>query len=192
MIGLIEGTIRLKKKDAIVVLAQGVGYIIFVSQKLLAQVTLQQSVTLYIHTHVKEDELSLYGFSTEEELTLFELLISISGIGPKTALIVVGNGVQLVRQAVVKADVSFFKTIPRLGTKNAQKIIIELKNKFEDGATLDMSAVGGETQDVLEALIATGFSRQEALAAVRQLPPKVQKIEEKIRLALKYLGEKRS
>lgn len=169
----------------------GVGYVIFPPLKLLARIHQGDSLTLYIHTHVREDNLSLFGFATLEELELFELLLSVSGIGPKTALTVVDRGVDHVRQAVAAADVSFFTMIPRLGTKNAQKVIIELKSKFGSLAELDLSdSAAGETQELVETLTTVGFSKAEALSALKALPSHAVTVEEKVRAALKLLGKR--
>ena len=135
-----------------------------------------------------DDALDLYGFPTEEELFLFKLLLSVSGIGPRTALAVIDRGVSEVRRAVTTSDVDFFTTIPRLGKKNAQKIIIELKSKLGSTKELDLTGDSeGETKQLLEALIGMGFARSEVMEVVRKLDSN-KTLEEKIRQALKHLG----
>ena len=149
-----------------------------------------KEVELYIYTHVREDVLDLYGFSQKDELELFQLLLNVSGVGPKSALIIIDRGVVAVRQAIVSTDVSFFTSIPRIGKKNAQKIILELKGKLGSLAELDLEDIGGQTQEVIEALQTVGFSKSEALEAVRNLPGDVETIEDKIRYALKQMRVK--
>lgn len=189
MIGLIEGIVRLKKKDALIVTTSGIGYVVSVPQRLWASVSVNDSIVLYTHTHVREDTLQLYGFAHFDELVLFELLISVSGIGPKSALAILERGVGQVQRAVVQADVGFFKTIPRLGSKNAQKIIIELKTKLGSVKDLDLEDdTSGETEELIAALVSTGFSKIEAVNVVKRIPHDMVNLEEKLRYAFKLLG----
>jgi len=170
--------------------AQGVGYGVWLPDQLKSRLKMGKEVELYIYTHVREDVLDLYGFSQKDELELFQLLLNVSGVGPKSALIIIDRGVVAVRQAIVSTDVSFFTSIPRIGKKNAQKIILELKGKLGSLAELDLENIGGQTQEVIEALQAVGFSKSEALEAVRNLPGDVETIEDKIRYALKQMRVK--
>jgi Holliday junction DNA helicase RuvA len=143
---------------------------------------------LYIHTHVTENNISLYGFGDQNELELFELLLTVSGIGPKSALGIINFGVEKIKQAIVQAEVNFFTQIPRLGTKNAQKIIIELKNKL--GSSIDLDLTQDENQkEMITVLSGMGFSRQEAILAIKQIPGDIATLEEKIRYALKNLSK---
>lgn len=191
MIGVLEGKVGFKKWDSFILMVSGVGYLIFPTVRLLAQVHPGTTMTLFTHTHVREDNLSLFGFATVAELELFELLLSVSGIGPKTALTVVDRGVAHVHHAVSTADVSFFTSIPRLGTKNAQKVIIELKSKLGSLAELDLSdSVTGETRELVEMLTSVGFTKVEALGALKALPSHAVTVEEKVRAALKLLGKR--
>jgi len=144
---------------------------------------------LYTHTHVREDTLGLFGFKTQDELRFFKLLIGVSGVGPKTAILVINNGVERITQAIEKSDVSFFTSIPRLGKKNAQKIIIELKSKIGDSKDLDLiSDDDKETHELVEVLKSFGFSKKEAQLAIRNIPGSTTKFEDRVRTALKLLG----
>lgn len=191
MIGALRGIPDAPITNPLLLMVGGVGYRVAVAQQSLKSIHRDEPVTLYTHTHVREDALDLYGFLTKEELALFELLLSVSGIGPKTSLAIADRGVAAVRSAIVTADVSFFTTIPRLGKKNAQKIIIELKTKLGSIEELDLAAdERGETKDILEALESMGFAKQEALWAVKQIKNPNASMEEKIRFALRYLSKK--
>lgn len=191
MIGALRGTVETTVENPLLLMVGGVGYRVGVPEHVLKDIRRDQSVTLYIHTYVREDALDLYGFLTKEDLALFELLLSVSGIGPKTSLAIVDRGVTAVRSAIVTADVSFFTTIPRLGKKNAQKIIIELKTKLGSIEELDLAAdERGETKDLLEALESMGFAKSEALWAIKQIKNPNASMEEKIRFALRYLSKK--
>jgi len=187
MISYLKGIYHTNLKDRIVLLVRGVGYGVAVGDRVKSQTKLGEELAVYVYTHVRDDVLDLYGFTKQEELELFQLLLQVSGVGPKSALLILDRGVEVVKQAIIKADTGFFTTIPRIGKKNAQKIIIELKSKLGSLEELDLSQVSGETQEVVEALQAVGFSRQEATEAVRHLPEGLGSPEEKIRYALKHM-----
>lgn len=191
MISYLEGTIKHKVGNHLILLTNGVGYKVFVPIDIVTQTKLNQKLTLYTYTYVKEDALDLYGFPTSEDLQLFELLLTVSGIGPKTALAIFSNGkLTKIREAIVKGDVEFFTNIPRLGKKNAQKIIIELRPKLGSLEELDLTKETGETKEIIEALKSFGFSTSEAREAVRAIKDIEGNVSEKIRQALKYLGKK--
>lgn len=193
MIGQLTGKPKSFTFNSILVDVGGVGYQVFVSQKLLALVTRDQKpITLYTHTHVRDDTLALYGFISLEELQLFQLIINISGIGPKIAIVLLDKGVEAISTAVAKADVEFFTAIPRLGKKNAQKIIIELKPKLGDLQALDLIGETSETKEAINALAGLGFSRKEARLALKGVGDSVSSLEDKITHAIKYLGKNRS
>src|SRR3989344_9038291 len=128
MISLLKGQLHHKNSDSLTILVGGVGYLVAVTPSTLAKISLEETLELNIYTHVREDALDLYGFTNAEELKMFKSLIGVSGIGPKTALLVIDRGVEQVKLAIIKADENFFTLVPRLGKKNAQKIIIELKS----------------------------------------------------------------
>lgn len=189
MIGRLRGIIDENTKNPLIVDVQGVGYTVQVPEKYLITIKPGATHTLYIHTHVRDDALDLYGFSEKNELELFSMLLTVSGIGPRTALGIVDRGVTAVEGAVRKSDVDFFTTIPRLGSKNAQKIIIELKSKLGSSKALDLSESSGETKEVIDALSAIGFDKYEIRKVLEKLDPSIVSVEQKIRHALKYLGK---
>lgn len=190
MIGALTGTIFTTQKNPIIVFVGGIGYAVNVGERLLTTLKKDEKKTFFIHTHVRDDALDLFGFVSEEEHGLFTLLLSVSGIGPKTALATVDRGVDAVRRAVVSSDVDFFTTIPRLGKKNAQKIIIELKSKLGSSKELDLASdSSGDTKEIIDALLSMGFIRHEILEVLKKLSPRAESIEDKIREALRYLGK---
>lgn len=148
-------------------------------------------VRLFTYTHVREDALDLYGFEQFDDLGLFEQLLSVSGVGPKTAMSICSlHKADAIREAIVKGDVDFFSSVPRLGKKNAQKIIIELRQKLGSVQELDLSQEDKkQNDDVTRALVSLGFSSNEVKEALRALAGKGEGPEEKIRLALQYLGK---
>ncbi len=190
MIGALKGTVDFLDKPFMVIDVNGVGYKVLISDSFYSKLTPGEKVKVYTYTHVREDALELFGFREIEDLKLFENLISVSGIGPKTALNIFSSGQRSdIVEAILKGDVSFFSSVPRLGTKNAQKIIIELKNKM--GSTVDLDLSGkeqAENDEVVAALKNFGFTVSEAQKALREIKGKELKPEEKIRLALKNLS----
>jgi len=128
MIGLLKGQIELLKRPFVIVDVHDVGYKVLVPDSIYSKLSLGDKVKLFIFTYVREDALELFGFLAAEDLSLFENLLTVSGIGPKTALNIFSFGERKdITEAIIKGDVTFFTSVPRLGTKNAQKIIIELK-----------------------------------------------------------------
>jgi holliday junction DNA helicase RuvA len=191
MIGKLTGTVTQTHQNPLILDVHDVGYLVHVTDKFASELTPQQPLTLYIHTHIREDAFDLYGFPTQQELALFQLLLTVSGIGPKTALTVVGRGATAVERAVKQSDVDFFTTVPRLGKKNAQKIIIELKNKLGGLIELNLKEdTDGETKQIKEALIAMGFGKHEVSEVLVKLDEGGETLEAKIRLALKLLGKR--
>lgn len=189
MIGFLSGTIHSKSSEQIILLTGGVGYLVTTPQNYLNQLKSSQQVELFIYTHVREDTLDLYGFLTHDELELFKLVLTVSGVGPKTALLVIDKGVNKVEEAIKNADTDFFTTVPRLGHKNAQKIIIELKNKLGGLKELDLTSENEESTQAIEALRNLGYTRQEALQAIQAVPASEKTLEQKISYALRQLGK---
>lgn len=191
MIAALKGVIDARIDPHLIIDVNGVGYKVYASYAVLARAVIGENIKLYIHTHVREDLLELYGFAEIEDLRLFEYLISVSGIGPKTAIGIyaVGSRSDIIK-AIVGGDVTFFTSVPRLGKKNAQKLIIELKSKM--GSTQDFDVTGSissESDEVVTALKSFGFSSSEAITALRSINQDGLSTSEKVRLALKYLGK---
>lgn len=189
MIASLKGTVSHRFDPYLLIDVSGVGYRVYASLDVLATVRVGDSITVFTYTHVREDLLELYAFSKYADLQLFERLIGVSGIGPKTAIGIfsLGSSNDIV-SAIIAGNVAFFGSVPRLGKKNAQKIIIELKSKIGSTEDLDLSE-GADSMDVVTALKTFGFSQQEAQAAVSAVQERGGTTEEKIRLALKYLGK---
>lgn len=189
MIGRLTGIIDSHIHNPLIIDVHGVGYVVHIPERHLAGIKPGRQHTLFIHSHIREDAFDLYGFATQQELVLFELLLTVSGVGPKTALAVTDRGVDAVENAVRKSDVDFFTTIPRLGTKNAQKIIIELKSKLGSTKMLNLEGESSDTKQVMEALASMGFDRHEIREAIKKFDAKDVTVEQKIRHALKLLGK---
>ncbi len=187
MIARLTGSVLAHTRNPLVIDVHGVGYGVFVPQTVLAAASAGTVMTLFTHTYVREDALTLFGFVREDELALFELLLTVSGIGPKTALSVLDRGGEATHRAIAAADVGFFTAVPRLGKKNAQKIIIELKSKLGSPGDLDLAKEESpESKQIMQALLSMGFDKKEARDAVKKLPDGT--LEEKLKSALKMLG----
>lgn len=188
MIGYLFGSIIIRDDPFLILDVNGVGYKVHASLDTLSSASVGSSSKIFTYTHVREDVLELYGFSKYSDLKLFESLINVSGVGPRTAIgiFAVGNAEQI-KQAIYHGDVSFFTAVPRLGSKNAQKIIIELKNKV-GGGDLDLSDSSNHSRsEVSNALKTFGFTTAEINEAVRNID-RTANVEEQIKMALKYLG----
>jgi Holliday junction DNA helicase RuvA len=185
MIGYLKGVVIDIDGGEVIVEVNGVGYRVVISN---FKFQISDEVELYIHTHVREDQISLFGFFCKAELKLFELLISVSGIGPKLGMTILKAGkADKITEAISKADVNFFTAISGIGKKGAQKIIIELKNKVGSLSEINLSDDGDD--DLVSGLVAMGYNRNAVVHVMNELSGTL-KDEDKIREALKMLGRK--
>jgi len=191
MIGSLKGTVELLDNPYTIINVGGVGYRVLLYNSLFSEIKLNDQIKLYTYTHVKEDALDLFGFLSLEDLKLFENLISVSGVGPKTASGLFSHGSRNeIVEAIIKGNVDFFTNVPRLGKKNAQKIIIELKNKMGSLEELDLSEEGQKiNSEVVAALKSFGFSAREAIDATKGIKDQGETITDKLKIALKQLGK---
>lgn len=204
MIGYIKGTFEEVLVDGIYLESNGIGYYIHTSGKVLSDLSLSQvhqQMKFYTYLHVREDELSLFGFPTSEELDTFKLLISVNGIGPKAALAILSVlTVNELAMAVMTDDAKVITRANGIGTKGANRIIMELKGKltlndvFAEEKTVTgkgsvmASGESDSVQDTVLALVSLGYSEPEALAAVKQIPgAKTMESEELLKAALKKM-----
>ena len=194
MIGSIRGKIILKTERYLIVEAGGVGYKINVSPDVLSRVAhstgsgqKNTEVFFWIHTHVREDIFDLYGFLDRQELEFFEMLINISGIGPKGALSILGiASLETLKKAISTGDTAYLTKISGIGKKTAEKIVLELRDKLEE-----FKSEGGlqEELDALEALKSLGYSQNQAREALKKIPAETN-TNEKVKRALKILANK--
>ena len=171
MIGFLTGKVISTKPTKILLDVNGVGYVVFISINTFEVISNKEVVSLYIHTHVKEDSLTLYGFHNESEKEIFELLISISGIGPKLALSVL-SGIQAedLKEAILNGDASRIVAIPGIGKKTADRLILELKSKVGDVRVEGEPVVQhGIKQEAVSALTTLGYNYATAEKIVRQI-----------------------
>jgi holliday junction DNA helicase ruvA len=195
MIGFLRGTVVQRAVDHCLLDVHDVGYRVFVSRKTCDHVTQGEEALLYIHTHVREDAILLYGFFSQEEYELFQHLIGISGIGPKGAQSILSEVTphdfyRLIHQK----DVKGITKLPGIGKKTAERLVLELKDKFSDYTDTDANDMSTDVSDVsdsmiaeaTEALMSLGFQQNEIQNAFRGKTD-YQSTEELVRYALSAL-----
>ncbi len=191
MIATIEGIIKIKKENFLILENNGLGYKIFVSLNLLLDCKQGAQLKLFTHQHVREDALQLFGFKTWEEVELFEKLISISGVGPKTGLNVFSiASVVDIKSAIVNEDPSILKKVSGIGAKTAERIVLELKNKISilvGQAGIKTAEELNVDSDVIDALVSLGYSSRQAQEALRNIDAKQKNSSEIIKETLKNL-----
>lgn len=187
MIALLKGIVASQRPDHLVVMVGGVGYKVFVPVNTSAAEG--EEVTLHTTMIVREDLMAVYGFNTPDERDVFERLITVSGVGPRTGVATIGTlGLDRLRTAVATGQVDVLSKVPGVGRKTAEKIILELKDKLKgaDGL-IAAAAMSDVTRDVLDALMGLGYSAAEAQSAVNSIPAgTADDFEERLRVALQY------
>jgi len=193
MIGRIQGTLISVHPPRLLVDCQGIGYEVDVPMSTLYQLPQAgQKITLLTHFQVREDAQQLFGFATETEREAFRQLIKISGVGSRTALAVLsGMSVNELAQAIALQEAGRLTQVPGIGKKTAERLCLELKGKLAPDLGI---APGGKPEaieassEVLQALLALGYSEKEALLALKQIPPDTS-VSDGIRMVLKYLSK---
>jgi Holliday junction DNA helicase RuvA len=191
MISRIEGTIIDKTDKFLVVNVGGIGFKVYSTADLI-QSCGEIGVTTSIHTHlvVREDALDLYGFSTKDEMLFFEKLISISGIGPKTAINILSiTTVSTIKRAISTGDISHLVKVSGIGKKIADKIVLELKGKVFSEENDSISNIKEEI-DAVETLKALGYSQKEAREALQEIDKNITSVSDRVKATLKILGKK--
>ncbi len=190
MIGYLRGKIEYIKDGHVVIDANGVGYKIFLTSFNLGKISGKENVELFIHTHVREDILALYGFLSLVELDMFELLLSVSGVGPKAALGILSVAdPKTIRTAIINEDPSILTKVSGVGKRTAERVIVELKNKIADLSVGEKEEVAADS-DALEALTSMGYSVSEAREALKGISKDIKDVGERVKLALKNLGKR--
>ncbi len=191
MIATLEGILEYRDNDSIIVNVGGIGFRVYVPSSTLSQLgAVKGKVSLYTHLHVREDNISLYGFASSEELALFKNLISVSGIGSKSALAILSalNPEQLV-MAITSGDIDFLSQAPGIGKKMASRLVVELKGKLEKEWKEVALPLAPESADVIAALTGLGYSLAEATKAISKLQDSEKlSLEEKIKMALQQMA----
>lgn len=198
MFAYVKGILEEKMSNYVVVETAGIGYKIFMSKNAILKIgELGDNVKIYTHYHVREDEISLYGFLTGEELKLFELLISVSGVGAKSAIAMLSNITPSeFIMCVVKDDITRLTKIPGIGKKSAQRIVLELKDKLKTEQEISKAEeteneiqVTDSIEEAISALQILGYNKKEIEKALQKFDYQSMTIEEIIRNGLKFLSK---
>ncbi len=189
MIATIRGEVSQIEDNALVIEIGGVGVRVYVPAPLRGQTKIGEMVFVYTHLVVRETELTLYGFESQADRDLFNLLLGVAGVGPKVALSVLSTmNIESVQRAVFSDEPELLSRVPGVGKKSAQKIALHLKDRLKPADTLaTVAAMTDSDSEVLAALTALGYSVVEGQAAIQSVPKDApDDVEERLRLALQY------
>lgn len=195
MFSYIKGEVKIKANNFIAIDVNNIGFKIFMTEKEIQQIEIGDIVKVYTYMRVKEDDISLFGFLSNDELTMFELLISVGGIGAKSATQILSNIEPTdFALSVITEDVSKLKKLPGIGTKTAQRIILELKDKIKTNEAItneesETRAISSQNvQDAIDALQVLGYNRKSIQKAFEKIVSNDKSVEELIKEGLKELA----
>jgi len=191
MIGALTGKLARKDTDGVLIDVGGVGYLVSVPLSSFYELPeLGQEVSLRIHTYVRDDSIDLYGFGSGSEQALFEELIGVAGVGPKLAVTILsGMESELLVASIADEDVARLTTIPGVGKKTAERLVLELKDKVADMApAASPTSVRGVREDVVSALMNLGYRQRDAERALEKVEEPAEEFEELLRQTLRNLA----
>jgi holliday junction DNA helicase RuvA len=187
MIFSLAGKITRKTDHFFVIEVNGIGYQVFASLKLLNKLKIEEIKKVYTHLHVREDAQELYGFETIEALNFFKELLPVSGIGPRTAQNILSLGeLKDIKKAIENGDVAFMRQVKGIGEKTAERIIVDLRGKFEKIFQQHREP----NRQLINALTKLGYKNFEIREVAKDIPPEMEDIKEQIKLALQILARK--
>ncbi len=192
MIASLSGNVLKIEANALVIGVGGVGLRVLVPRTVLEDVGgVGRHLRLHTHLLVRETELTLYGFATEEDLQLFEVLLGVNGVGPKVALAILGTlSPELLKSAIAREETAVLQRVPGIGKKMAERIMFQLREKLDVSATeTAVGLISDVDADVIEFLTGLGFSIVEAQAALQRLPREIKSVDERVQLALQMLDQ---
>lgn len=186
MISFVSGKIQNLNQNSLTILIGGIGFEVFTLKRYLEKYKVGEEVKLHTHLHVREDNLSLFGFPNPAELKLFNTLLSVSGIGPKVALKVLEKAsVSQLHLAIIGEDIAFLKAIPGIGGRTAERLVVELKSKL---AKEKITAKPG-VEEVQLALQGLGYEPTQINEVISKIPSSLKTVQERLKYVLKLLGE---
>ncbi len=190
MIASLEGIVTEILEDSLVINIGGLGFRVFVPTQIVRNTELHKRIALFTHLIVREDSLTLYGFETIEDRDLFNLVLSVNGVGPRTALAVISHvPVETLKKAVVNNSPELLAGIPGVGKKTAQNIVLNLQGKIKGERTFIGSSNVALDSDVISALTSLGYSIVEAQTALQLIPKDTpEDLETRVKIALKYFS----
>lgn len=197
MISYIKGTVKYLSNEEVIIERDGIGFGILTSQNVINKLRIDDNVTLFTHMHVREDDISLFGFLSQDEKSIFRQLISISGIGPKGALAILSTlSIDELRIAVLSEDYKAIAKANGIGTKTAQRVVIDLKDKLKledilpdaEGLVQEEGIGNDNMAEAALALTSLGYSNLEALRALKKVKNNENmSVEELLKAALKFM-----
>lgn len=185
MISYLKGSVLKKGAKSIILDVQNVGYLVNMPSSQLEKIEEQQELELFIHTNVREDDISLYGFCTQEQWEFFRLLLGVSGIGPRSALEIINVPLAHSKQAIAQRDSAFFIRLPGIGRKTAERLCIDLEGKIKELVLTGEYPAESHHDDVVTALMALGYKRHQVTEGLKKIPNQIKDEEEIIKLFLK-------
>ncbi|MFH1188153.1 MAG: Holliday junction branch migration protein RuvA [bacterium] len=191
MLSFISGKIKYKTENSLIILVCGLGYEVFLGKKATEKQELNSDIELFLYQDVREDALNLFGFKNRETLNLFKHLVSISGIGPKSAMSILEiASVQEIISSIQRNDPHLLTKVSGVGKKTAERIVLELKNKFNLIPNIDPENSNHiqSSSDEIDALISLGYSASQARDALGQVSPEIKDIGDRVREALKRIN----
>lgn len=188
MIGMIKGNIVFVGEKFFIIDVSGVGYKVFITNDLILSKEISTEITLWTYTAVRENSIDLYGFIDNETLNFFEMILSVSGIGPKSALSILSIApIESLCMAIAKGDTGYLNKVSGIGRKTAEKIVIELRDKLKEWGNEDKDYLRDEN-DVIEALKSLGYSQNQARDSVKKISTEITGTNNRVKEALKILN----
>jgi len=190
MIARIEGIIVHIADKFLIVDVSGVGYKLYITTETITASLLGDHTSFWVHTAVRENSIDLYGFKNINEMSFFELLLDVSGIGPRSALSILAIApIDTLKRAIATGDTGYLNKVSGIGRKTAEKIIVELRDKLQDYKNDDNTpGLLRDESDIVEALKSLGYSQNEARDSLKKVPPTTIGTNARIKEALKILG----
>ncbi|MCI5051246.1 MAG: Holliday junction branch migration protein RuvA [Candidatus Pacebacteria bacterium] len=189
MISYLTGKPLFEIDAALTLDVRGTGYQIFVTEQTLTWSLMQSEVSLFIHSIIRENAFDLYGFETKNELYFFKKLLGVSGIGPRSALAMIGlASTDTLYQAIVHDNLDFLTSVPGIGKKTAERMCVELRDKLKDYAGETEKVIHDGDTDVIDALVALGYSPAKAYAALNEVDETITATNERIKAALNNIN----
>lgn len=189
MISYLKGKVLNKLSNSLILLVDNVGYKIYVTGGLLDNLKKNNEAELYIYHAIREDASDLYGFKTLEELDLYEMLLSVSGVGPKSAMNVLSiASISDIKESIVRGDSALLVKVSGIGKKTAERLVLELKDKLLKNGSYDLDNSSSFSGDDIDVLLALGYSISEAREALNQVSPSISDVSSRIKEALKKMS----
>ena len=188
MIASIEGNVTQILDDSVVINVSGIGFKVFVTAAAARNAELHRPMAMFTHLVVREDALTLYGFESDEEKEMFNLLLGANGVGPRTAMAILSSlSLEQIKNSVLTEKPELFGRVSGVGKKTAQSIILQLQGKIKTSASVKAGIISNVDEDVIAALTGLGYSIVEAQAALQMIDKDTpDELEAKLREALKY------